>query len=110
MVTDSATTITGSPYRPYRWAAADYQLGLRRIQPESWILMGAGHVELMRQKCGRLDQQRTFYYRTLPDSLPAQRELRDRVTAHLVAGPSALVRQARHRGPIAPHRTDAGSG
>src|SRR5215472_14883432 len=27
---------------------------------------------------------RPYYYRTLPDSLPAQRELRNRVTAHLV--------------------------
>lgn len=72
-------------YRPYRWAAADFQLGLRPIKPESWILIGAQHAQLMRQKRERLDQFRPFYYRTLPDSLPAQRELRERVTAHLVA-------------------------
>ena len=40
---------------------------------------------MMRQKRERLDAFRQFYYRTLPDSLPAQRELRERVTAHLLA-------------------------
>lgn len=72
-------------YRPYRWAAADFQLGLRPIRPENWILIGAGHAEMMRQKRERLERHRPLYYRTLPDSLPAQRELRERVTAHLVA-------------------------
>ena len=75
----------GPLYRPYRRAAADFQLGLRPMRPESWILIGAGHSEFMRQKRERLDGHRQFYYRTLPDSLPAQRELRERVTAHLAA-------------------------
>jgi hypothetical protein len=75
----------GPLYRPYRFAAADFQLGLRPIRPESWILIGAGHAERMRQKCERLDNHRHFYYRTLPNSLPAQRELRERVMAHLAA-------------------------
>jgi hypothetical protein len=70
-------------YRPYRWAAADFQLGLRPIQPENWILVGAEHAEMMRQKRERLDNHRPFYYRTLPSSLPAQRELRERIVAHL---------------------------
>jgi hypothetical protein len=85
MQPDIATATSAPSYRPYRWATADFQLGLRRIQPQSWIMIGAEHAAMMLQKCARLDQQRTFYYRTLPDSLPAQRELRDRVTAHLVA-------------------------
>jgi hypothetical protein len=72
-------------YRPYRWASADFQLGLRPIRPEHWILIGAGHAEMMRQKCERLDNDKPFYYRTLPDSLPAQRELRERVVAHLAS-------------------------
>jgi dimethylamine monooxygenase subunit A len=72
-------------YRPYRWAGADFQLGLRPIRPENWILIGTGHAEMMSQKCERLDNHRPFYYRTLPISLPAQRELRERVMAHLAA-------------------------
>lgn len=77
--------VDGPLYRPYRWAAADFQLGLRPIRPESWILIGARHAQLMRQKRERLDKFRSFYYGTLPDSLPAQRELRERVTAHLTS-------------------------
>jgi dimethylamine monooxygenase subunit A len=77
--------VDGPLYRPYRWAAADFQLGLRPIRPENWILIGAGHAEMMRQKCQRLNNHRPFYYRTLPSSLPAQRELRERVMAHLAA-------------------------
>jgi dimethylamine monooxygenase subunit A len=72
-------------YRPYRWASADFQLGLRPIRPESWILIGADHAEIMRQKHGRLNQFRPYYYRTLRESLPAQRELRNRVTTHLLS-------------------------
>jgi hypothetical protein len=94
MQPESAVAVDGPSYRPYRWAAADFQLGLRRIQPANWILVGAGHAEMMRQKRTRLDDHRSFYYRTLPQSLPAQRELRDRVTAHLVADhPQAFERR-----------------
>jgi dimethylamine monooxygenase subunit A len=72
-------------YRPYRWASADFQLGLRPIRPGTWILIGADHAEIMRQKHDRLSRFRPYYYRTLPESLPAQRELRNRVTAHLLS-------------------------
>jgi hypothetical protein len=75
----------GHLYRPYRWSAADFQLGLRPIRPENWILIGAGHAEMMRQKCERLTNHGHSYYRTLPTSLPAQRELRERIVAHLVS-------------------------
>jgi hypothetical protein len=79
-------SVIGVPlYRPYRWAAADFQLGLRPIRPQNWILIGAGHAEMMRQKCERLANRRHCYYRTLPTSLPAQRELRERIVAHLAA-------------------------
>jgi dimethylamine monooxygenase subunit A len=81
---DSADAVAGPTYRPYRWAGVDFQLGLRRIRPESWILIGPEHAEMMRQKCARLDEFESFYYGSLPDSLPAQRELRERVTKHLV--------------------------
>jgi hypothetical protein len=85
MQPDSAPAVDGPSYRPYRWAAADFQLGLRRIRPESWILIGPEHAEMMRQKRARLDDYQSFYYGSLPDSLPAQRELRERVTTHLLA-------------------------
>jgi hypothetical protein len=78
-------TLDRPRYRPYRWAAADFQLGLRPIRPESWILIGPDHAGVMRQKHDRLNRFRPYYYRTLPDSLPAQRELRNRVTAHLIS-------------------------
>lgn len=71
-------------YRPYRWAAVDFQLGLRRIRPETWILIGPEHAELMRQKQARLGTQQSFYYRSLTESFPAQRELRQRVITHLL--------------------------
>ena len=85
MQSGNNAAVDGPLYRPYRWAAVDFQLGLRPIRPEYWILIGAGHAEMMRQKCERLDDHRRFYYRTLPDSLPAQRELRERVMGHVAA-------------------------
>ena len=84
MQPDCAAPVAGPSYRPYRWAAADFRLGLRRIRPESWILIGPEHADRMRQKRARLHDYQSFYYGSLPDSLPAQRELRRRVTTHLV--------------------------
>src|SRR6476646_4879933 len=79
-------TSAGTPsHRPYRWATADFQLGLRPMRPETWIQIGAEHPDMMRQKWDRLDHHRPFFYRTLPSSVTAQRELRDRVSAHLIA-------------------------
>jgi dimethylamine monooxygenase subunit A len=85
MHTASPTTANRPLYRPYRWASADFQLGLRPIRPETWILIGTDHAEIMRQKHDRLNRSRLHYYRTLPESLPAQTELRDLVTAHLLS-------------------------
>jgi dimethylamine monooxygenase subunit A len=79
---------TDPVYRPYRWAAADFQLGLRPMKPDEWIIVGPDHVEVMRQKQLRLTQHRRHYYRSLPSSLPAQRELRDSVVDHLVTAHS----------------------
>ena len=72
-------------YRPYRWASADFQLGLRPIRPGTWILIGADHAGIMAEKHERLTRLRPYYYRTLPESLPAQREVRNLVIAHLLA-------------------------
>ena len=85
MHTAAPTNVDRPLYRPYRWASADFQLGLRPIRPGTWILISPDHAETMRQKHDRLDRSRSHYYRTLPESLPAQRELRDLVTAHLLS-------------------------
>src|SRR5450631_4490872 len=85
MQSGNNAAVDGPLYRPYRWAVADFHLGLRPIRPENWILIGAGHAQMMSQKRARLEHHGPLYYRTLPDSLPAQRELRERITAHLVA-------------------------
>jgi hypothetical protein len=71
-------------YRPYKWAAADFQIGLRPIKPAQWLLFDPDYAQLMHEKRARLAGQRSMFYRTLPDSLAAQRELRERVVAHLL--------------------------
>ena len=93
MHTANPTAIDRPLYRPYRWASADFQLGLRPIRPGTWILIGADHAQIMPEKHDRLNRSRPYYYRTLPESLPAQRELRNRVTAHLLSDhPGSFVR------------------
>jgi len=83
---DSNHRKSDSPvYRPYRWAAADFQLGLRPIKPNQWILIGTDHERIMREKRERLAAFPQLYYRTIPASLGAQQELRERVAAHLAA-------------------------
>jgi hypothetical protein len=72
-------------YRPYRWAAADFQVGLRPMKPDQWILVDSGHADVMREKRARLAAFPGLYYRTLQSSLAAQYELRERVVAHLTA-------------------------
>jgi dimethylamine monooxygenase subunit A len=80
-------------YRPYSWAAADFQLGLRPFDPRRWILPDANYAQTMCEKRERLAAHTQIYYRTLASSLPAQRELCERVIAHLVTDyPEHFVR------------------
>jgi dimethylamine monooxygenase subunit A len=80
-------------YRPYRWAAVDFQLGLRPINPNCWILMEAEYAANMNEKCERLVAYPQQYYRALPSSLGAQRELQERVITHLLRDyPERFVR------------------
>jgi hypothetical protein len=72
-------------YRPYRWASADFQLGLRPMDPKQWILMDVSHGKNMRDKRQRLRSFPQIYYRSLPNSLAAQQELCELVGAHLLA-------------------------
>jgi dimethylamine monooxygenase subunit A len=71
-------------YRPYCWASVDFQLGLRPFDPNCWILMESDYAAHMSEKCERLAAFPRQYYGSLPSSLPAQRELRARVIAHLL--------------------------
>jgi hypothetical protein len=71
-------------YRPYRWAAAGFELGLRPFGWERWITMEADYASNMREKRKRVAEHPDRYYRTLPSSRPAQQELRVRVAAHLL--------------------------
>ena len=55
------------------------------MKPDQWVLMGPGHEAVMREKRERLAAFPRLYYRTLPGSLAAQGELRERVIAHLAS-------------------------
>lgn len=71
-------------YRPYRWAAPQFQLGLRPFTLDRWISMETDYAVNMRDKRELLAAYTDRYYRALPSSLPAQRELRGRIVAHLL--------------------------
>lgn len=72
-------------YQPYRWASADFQIGVRPMRPQQWILFDGQHAQTMREKRERLTLDQGHHYRTLQRSLPAQWELREKVLAHLLA-------------------------
>lgn len=84
---DNRKTVTrraNSPaYQPYRSASVDFTLGLSAVRKNEWIQFSPRHTDNMREKRERLSAQCERYYRTLPESLNAQHELRDRVVAHL---------------------------
>jgi dimethylamine monooxygenase subunit A len=84
-VTSSALDPKPPPYQPYTWAAADFQLGLRPINPKQWLLMNANFAAIMREKRALLTAHTPKYYRTIPSSLAAQRELRERIVSHLLS-------------------------
>jgi hypothetical protein len=80
------SSLGGRPwYRPYRWGTTDFQLGLRPIKATEWLLLDADHAATMREKRARMMNDPDLYYRTLPGSLAAQYELRERVALHLAA-------------------------
>ena len=80
----AAPPIQPPAYQPYRWASVDFTIGLRPVRKSEWIQFSPHHADNMRAKRSRLGAQCDRYYRTLPESLHAQRELRDLVVAHLV--------------------------
>ena len=58
-------------------------MGLRPIKPAQWILLESEYAAILREKRARMADFPELYYRTLPCSLPAQQELRERVVTHL---------------------------
>jgi hypothetical protein len=80
----AAHPVKSPRYQPYRWASVDFTLGLAPVRNSDWIQFSPRHADNMREKRSRLSTQPDRYYRTLPESLTAQRELRERVIAHLV--------------------------
>ncbi|MFT3989497.1 heme-dependent oxidative N-demethylase family protein [Aestuariivirga sp.] len=77
--------MTPPKYRPWIAAAASFQIGLKPSDPATWIDVTDGYAAFMAEKRQRLDGLPPLYYRTLPESLPAQEELRDLIVAHLLA-------------------------
>jgi len=71
-------------FRPYRWATADFQMGLKPIAARDWLHLDANYAEFMRAKRPRLAAGAERCYKTLPGSLAAQRELRSMVVSHLL--------------------------
>lgn len=70
-------------YQPYRWASAGFTIGLRPVRASEWIEFSPCHADNMREKRRRLREECAQYYRTLPESRQAQRELSARVVSHL---------------------------
>lgn len=71
-------------FRPYRWATPGFQVGLQPISPREWLLFDSDYADFMRAKRQRLSSSSELFYRALPDSLGAQRELRRMVIDHLL--------------------------
>jgi len=77
-------------FRPYRWAAPEVQVGLQPISSRDWLLIDGNYADFMCAKRKHLSLSPGLFYRTLPDSLAAQRELRSTVVAHLIEDHGAL--------------------
>jgi hypothetical protein len=71
-------------FRPYRWAAVDFQVGLQRINAEDWLHLEDDYDSIMRTKRRHLSQYPERFYKTLPQSRAAQSELRAAIVAHLL--------------------------
>ena len=81
-------------FRPYRWAAPTFQVGLQPISPSDWLLIDDNYEAFMRAKRAQLSLAPDRFYKTLPGSLAAQRELRSAVVAHLLEEHRGLFSQS----------------
>jgi dimethylamine monooxygenase subunit A len=75
---------TAPHFRPYRWAAPEFQVGLQSISARDWLILDADYSEFMCAKRAHLTRFPATRYKALPGSLPAQRELRGMVADHLL--------------------------
>jgi hypothetical protein len=75
---------TAPHFRPYRWAAPVFQIGLQAIRPSEWLMLDPGYQSVMREKRAQLARLPDRFYKTLPESAPAQKELRSMVVSHLL--------------------------
>ena len=71
-------------HKPYRTAAAMFQIGLRPMDEARWLDLGPDHAPFMAEKRARLAADTGLFYRALPKSRGAQHELRGLLAAHLV--------------------------
>jgi hypothetical protein len=76
---------TGPLHRPYLSSGALFQIGTRPMDSSQWLDIGPDHGPFLREKQARLKANPLPFYRTMPGSLSAQIELRDRVVADLLA-------------------------
>jgi dimethylamine monooxygenase subunit A len=77
-------------FRPYRWATPEFQVGLQPISSRDWLLVDGNYVDFMVAKRDHLTRSPERFYKAMPCSLAAQRELRRMVVAHLVDVHTAL--------------------
>ena len=75
---------TAPHFRPYRWAAPTLQIGLQAISPREWLIVDRDYGSVMRDKRAQLARAPERFYKTLPGSRAAQRELHRMVVSHLV--------------------------
>ena len=84
-------------HRPYRTAAAAFQIGLSPMDMGTWLDIGPGHADFMAEKRGRLRNRPPVHYAAIPESLAAQREVLNIVADNLAAHrPEAFARDGRH--------------
>ena len=77
-------------FRPYRWAGPEFQVGLQPISSREWLLVDGNYADIMDAKRRHLSSSPGRFYRTMPISFAAQRELRRMVAAHLLEEHAAL--------------------
>ena len=82
----------GPRYRPYRDAAAIFQIGLSPMDKARWLETGADHAAFMAAKRLRVAGRPVRYYASLPMSRPAQAELLRAVRTHLTVHHAASFR------------------
>jgi dimethylamine monooxygenase subunit A len=71
-------------FRPYRWAAPTFQVGLQAIGPRDWLIVDEDYGSVMRDKRAQFARAPERFYKALPGSTAAQRELRSMVVSHLM--------------------------